>query len=80
MAARSAAGFGRSGEGALCYCHFPDLLAADKSLELRSAASTGVHTGMLPRLQGKKCVETVRKLRSFKLRWVTAVFGDAFVL
>lgn len=79
LAARCVTSF-RSGNRALCYCPFPDLLVAYKSLELRSAASTGVRTGALPCLQGEKCTETLRKPRSFKLRWVNAVFGDFFVL
>lgn len=72
---------GDQGRGLCARCHylFPDLLAAGKSLELRSAASRGVCTGMLPRLQGEKRVKTVRKL-SFKFRWAAAVFGDAFCI
>lgn len=53
---------------------FPGPLGADKSLGLGCAAGH-------PQLQGEKLVETMRNLRRrFKLRWVTAVFGDTFVL
>lgn len=52
-------------------------LRAAKSLGLGSAASTG--TGH-PHLQGEELLETMRNLRSFRLRWVTAVLGDTSVL
>lgn len=63
LAARCAMGDQGRGLCAWCHCAFPDLLAAGKSLELRSAASTGALLACRER-------GVERKLRSFKIRWL----------
>lgn len=67
---------GSSGSGATA---FPGPLEQTSpwGWDLGSAASTG--TGH-PQLQGGRLTETMGNLRSFKLMWVTAVFGDTSVL